>query len=80
MPKPSAKELVERIYRGVTGETVQRVSSLDLAERVEKVLALHVEMVWEDMLGGPDHKTGHCDNCDAPWPCPTRRALDDEEE
>lgn len=44
----------------------------ELADRVEKVLALHRKAT----MGDSD--PGWCAECLAPWPCSTVRALDGE--
>jgi hypothetical protein len=48
----------------------------ELADRVEKVLALHSVGVE----GHPPHETGRCWYCDEVYPCKTRRTLDGEDE
>ena len=69
MPKPSAKELCHKT-RCCCGSP--DCYSTDLASRVEKALALHERM--RDPMGEC------CRECNSDWPCPTRRALDGEEE
>lgn len=69
------RELKRRVDEG---EMADGAAYQLLIERVEKVLALHSEDVWENELG-PPHHTGRCGECDQVLPCPTRRLLDGEE-
>jgi hypothetical protein len=44
-----------------------------LKARVEAVLALHIEWWGFDTSEGEQSR---CHECEKPWPCPTRRALE----
>ena len=50
------------------------LDAVELKARVIKVLALHHDVPDDDRPGWL------CDACGMPFPCPTRRALDGEEE
>lgn len=73
MSKPTCRELLMdiRVERGKPAENV--CAGLELAARVELVLALHAD------------RHGWCIECSRtagemiPWPCPTVRRLDGED-
>ena len=73
--KPTAKELLALLC----ADRECGCPASRLASRVEKVLALHQPFV----LTGHEDRGQFCAHCSsetrAPWPCPTRRALDGEE-
>ena len=78
MTQPTARELVDKL-RCFDDETPELVDEI-LAARVEAVLALHTEDVWEDEVGNNDPAhTGVCGECARDWPCPTVRRLNGED-
>jgi len=73
MTKFSIRELLDIIRIGSPAEV-----DLDLAERVEKVLALHKPRQLENHADVLICSTCVIDEIEAPeeWPCPTMRALE----
>lgn len=73
MTNPTAREVLDEINDTEEGCCCHAV---ELAARVEKVLALHEEeRTWE---GG--HKDIFiCTHCRKNWPCPTLRLLNGED-
>lgn len=69
--KQTANELLDAV-RKIEGYRVHSVTH-DLAARVEKVLALHVE---ERTYEGGPADIFVCEHCRKNWPCPTIRLLD----
>ena len=69
---PTARDLIQQTEDrpgcGVTDAGL-------LASRVEAVLALHIEWWGYDTAEGEQSR---CHECEKPWPCPTRRALEGE--
>ena len=79
MSKPTCRELIVSVRHAFDRESVVAGQEVDLAARVERVLALHRPI--KQKHGGPDY----CAACILPypkielWPCPTVRLLDGEE-
>lgn len=65
MSKPTCRELLESVRHSFDRELVVAGQEVDLAARVERVLAMH-DSIDRD----------YCDGCGERWPCPTVRLLD----
>jgi hypothetical protein len=68
MREPTIRELLDEVLKDDFG------SVLTLVGRVERVLALHVEV--EPHLH--ERASAHCDECLSPWPCATVRLLNED--
>ena len=76
MKKPKIQALIDEIRLMPPAEDAASIG-LELANRVEEVLKIHVKRRWdgrEFCADGCGEEINHKDD----WPCPTIRALDGE--
>ena len=80
--KPTIRELLDDLKPGAPSRGVEVADAanagLILAERVEKVLALHQQTQTTAYDYGMPIVTNRCRKCRDIWPCATMRALDGE--